>query len=168
MIAKRGKIGVTGRYCENDRRNARYGAAAPGRVWSIVLGVAVAAVLGLSLSSVAIAAQSSSSSSSSSKSVGAQRSGQASYRPTAKEDVDVGTFYMHKGDYGAAISRFESAVKRDPHDGKARLLLAESYDKQGNKTAALKNYEAYLSDFPNARDDKKIQKKVEELSRKRD
>ncbi len=86
----------------------------------------------------------------------------------AAQDVDVGTFYMHKGDYGAAISRFGEAVQLDPMNPKARLLLAESYAKQGDRTNAIKTYKAYLRQFPNARDEKKIRKKIEELSRKED
>lgn len=75
---------------------------------------------------------------------------------------------MHKGDYGAAVSRFDSAVRRDPKNAKARLLLADCYDKQHNWSEALKAYQAYLREFPDARDDKKIRKKVAELSHKRD
>jgi cytochrome c-type biogenesis protein CcmH/NrfG len=86
----------------------------------------------------------------------------------AAQDVDVGTFYMHKGDYGAAISRFEEAVRLDPRNPKARLLLAESYAKQGDWTNAIKTYKAYLREFPNARDEKKVRKKIEDLSRKED
>lgn len=84
----------------------------------------------------------------------------------AAQDVDVGTFYIHKGDYGAAISRFEEAVQLNPKDAKARLLLAESYDKQGDRTHAIKTYRDYLTEFPNASDQKKIEKKIAELTRK--
>lgn len=83
-----------------------------------------------------------------------------------KEDVNVGMFYYHKGDYGAAISRLESAVRLDPEDGKARLLLGQSYEKQHNWSQALKIYQDYLRDFPNARNEKKIHKKIVQLSRK--
>lgn len=84
----------------------------------------------------------------------------------AAQDVDVGTFYMHKGDYGAAISRFEEAVQLNSRDAKARLLLAQSYEKQGDRTHAIKTYRDYLTEFPHASDQKKIQKKIAELSRK--
>jgi Tfp pilus assembly protein PilF len=86
----------------------------------------------------------------------------------ADKDVDVGTFYMHKGDYGAAISRLEEAVQLDPRYPKARLLLAESYEKQGDRTRALETYEGYVKAFPDAHDEKKIRKKIDELSRRRD
>jgi Tfp pilus assembly protein PilF len=86
----------------------------------------------------------------------------------AAKDVNVGDFYLHKGDYGAAISRLEEAVQLDPRDPKARLLLGESYEKQGNWTDAIKTYRDYLAEFPDAHDSKKIHKKIAELSRKRD
>ncbi len=86
----------------------------------------------------------------------------------AAKDVDVGTFYMHKGDYGAAISRLKEAVQIDPNYGKARLLLAESYEKQGDHTHALETYREYLKVFPHARDDQKVRKKIAEIERKRE
>lgn len=86
----------------------------------------------------------------------------------AEKDVDVGTFYMHKGDYAAAISRFEEAVQLDPRNPKAQMLLAESYEKHGDRTRALAAYREYLKTFPDTRDDKKVRKKIAELSRKRD
>lgn len=82
--------------------------------------------------------------------------------------MEVGTFYMHKGDYGAAISRFEDAVQLDRKEPKARLLLAEAYEKQGDRTHALDTYRDYLKTFPNSKDDKKVRKKIAELERKRD
>ncbi|MGH9738761.1 MAG: tetratricopeptide repeat protein [Candidatus Acidiferrales bacterium] len=85
----------------------------------------------------------------------------------AAQDVNVGTFYMHKGDDGAAISRFEEAVQLDPKNAKAQLLLGEAYEKQHNWAAAAKTYRHYLSAFPNASDEKKIHKKIQDLSRKR-
>jgi len=84
---------------------------------------------------------------------------------TAEEDVDVGTFYLHKGDYDAAIPRLEEAVRLKPKFGEARLLLAEAYEKKGDKADALTTYKDYLSAFPKARDAKKIQQKIEKLSR---
>lgn len=86
----------------------------------------------------------------------------------AAQDMEVGTFYMHKGDYGAAISRFEDAVQLDRKEPKARLLLAEAYEKQGDRTHALDTYRDYLKTFPNSKDDKKVRKKIAELERKRD
>ncbi|MGA7915271.1 MAG: tetratricopeptide repeat protein [Candidatus Acidiferrales bacterium] len=82
----------------------------------------------------------------------------------AEQDIEVGTFYMHKGDMDAAISRFEDAIKLRANFAKPRLLLAEAYEKKGDKTEAVHYYQEYLKVLPNAPDAKKIQKKIEKLS----
>lgn len=82
----------------------------------------------------------------------------------AEKDVEVGTFYMHKGDVDAAIARFQDAIRLQPKFAKARLLLAAAYEKKGDREAAVKCYQEYLQAFPNAPDAKKIQKKIQKLS----
>ncbi len=82
----------------------------------------------------------------------------------AEQDIEVGTFYMHKGDMDAAISRFEDAIKLRANFAKPRLLLAEAYEKKGDKTEAVHYYQEYLKVLPNAPDAKRIQKKIEKLS----
>lgn len=82
----------------------------------------------------------------------------------AEQDVEVGTFYLHKGDVDAAIARFQHAVRLRPNYAKARLLLAEAYEKKGDRAAAAKCYQEYLQVFPSAPAAKKIRKKIEKLS----
>jgi tetratricopeptide (TPR) repeat protein len=82
----------------------------------------------------------------------------------AQQDIDVGTFYMHKGDMDAAISRFEDAIRLRANFAKPRLLLAEAYEKKGDKSEAIRYYKEYLKVLPDAPDAKKIQKKIEKLS----
>jgi len=84
---------------------------------------------------------------------------------TAEKDVDVGMFYLHKGDVDAAIDRFKDAVESRPNWAKPRLLLAETYEKKGDKSEALKYYKEYLQVFPGAPDAKKVQKKIEKLTK---
>jgi tetratricopeptide (TPR) repeat protein len=84
----------------------------------------------------------------------------------AEKDIEVGMFYMHKGDLDAAIPRFEEAASLRPNYGKPRLLLAEAYEKKKEPDAALKYYKEYLRVYPNAPDAKKIQKKIEKLEGK--
>ena len=110
-----------------------------------------------------------SSSSSSSSSAAAEELQQpdqgGKYDPLpAEKDVEVGTFYMRKGDYDAAIPRFEDAIQRKADYAKPRLLLAQSYEKKGDKPAAVKYYKAYLEVYPHAPDAKKVQEKIEKLS----
>jgi tetratricopeptide (TPR) repeat protein len=83
---------------------------------------------------------------------------------SAQDDIDVGTFYLHKGDIDAAIARFEDAIRLRSNFAKPRLLLAEAYEKKGDKTSALKYYKEYLQVYPKAPDAKKIQSKIDKLS----
>ncbi|MFY9803961.1 MAG: tetratricopeptide repeat protein [Candidatus Acidiferrales bacterium] len=82
----------------------------------------------------------------------------------AQQDIDVGTFYLHKGDTDAAISRFEDAIRLRANFAKPRLLLAEAYEKKGDNSEAVHYYKEYLKVLPNAPDAKKVQKKIEKLS----
>jgi tetratricopeptide (TPR) repeat protein len=84
----------------------------------------------------------------------------------AEQDIEIGTFYMHKGDVDAAIPRFEDAARLRPSYGKPRLLLAECYEKKHEPATALKYYKEYLKVYPNAPDRKTIEKKIEKLSGK--
>jgi tetratricopeptide (TPR) repeat protein len=83
---------------------------------------------------------------------------------SAQDDIDVGMFYMHKGDIDAAISRFQDAIRLRSNFAKPRLLLAEAYEKKGDKAGELKYYKEYLQVYPKAPDAKKIQSKIEKLS----
>jgi len=82
----------------------------------------------------------------------------------AQEDVDVGTYYMHKGDVDAAIPRFEDAIKLRPDFAKPRLLLAEAYEKKHENATAVKYLKEYLQVYPKAPDADKVRKKIEALS----
>ena len=54
----------------------------------------------------------------------------------AQQDIEVGMFYLHKGDVDAAIARFEDAIRLRANFAKPRLLLAEAYEKKGDNTQA--------------------------------
>jgi tetratricopeptide (TPR) repeat protein len=84
----------------------------------------------------------------------------------AQQDIDVGMFYLHKGDIDAAISRFEHAVSLRANFAKPRLLLAECYEKKNDPTEALRYYKEYLQVLPNAPDAKKVREKIDKLSKK--
>jgi tetratricopeptide (TPR) repeat protein len=83
----------------------------------------------------------------------------------AAQDMDVGTFYMHKGDMDAAIGRFQDAIRLRPNFAKPRLMIAEIYEKKGDKSEALRYYKEYLQVFPDAPDSAKVKKKIEKLSK---
>jgi tetratricopeptide (TPR) repeat protein len=84
----------------------------------------------------------------------------------AQQDIDVGEFYLHKGDLDAAITRFEDAIRLRANFAKPRMLLAETYEKKGDKSEAVRYYKEYLQVFPSAPDAKKVQQKIEKLSKK--
>jgi len=83
---------------------------------------------------------------------------------SAEDDIEVGAFYMHKGDIDAAISRYKDAIRLRSNFAKPRLLLAEAYEKKNDKVSALKYYKEYLEVFPRAPDAKRIKTKIEKLS----
>jgi tetratricopeptide (TPR) repeat protein len=85
----------------------------------------------------------------------------------AEKDVEVGLFYMHKGDMDAAIDRFLEAIHLRPNFAKPRLLLGEVYEKKGEKESAVKYYKEYLQVYPSAPDGKRIQKRIGKLSQEK-
>jgi len=81
----------------------------------------------------------------------------------ADKDMQVGTYYMHKGDLDAAIDRFEDAALAKPGYALPFLRLGEAQEKKGLKRQAIKSYTRYLDLNPHAEDKNKIQKKIDKL-----
>ena len=81
----------------------------------------------------------------------------------ADKDMQVGKYYMKKGDYDAAIDRFEDAVEAKPGYAIPFRFLGECYEKKGKKKPAVKAYQRYLDLYPHAEDGDKIRKKIEKL-----
>jgi len=81
----------------------------------------------------------------------------------AEKDLDVGKYYMKKGDLDAAIDRFQDAAEAKPGYAIPYRYLGEAYEKKGQKKAAVKAYQRYLDLFPHAEDADKIRKKIEKL-----
>lgn len=90
----------------------------------------------------------------------------AIYNPLpAQQDIEVGMYYLHKGDVDAAIDRFLDAIQRRPNFAKPRLLLGKAYEKKHDNESAVKYYKEYLQVLPGAPDAKDVQKKIEKLSK---
>jgi len=92
----------------------------------------------------------------------------ASDQPTwdplrAEKDIEVGQYYMRKGDVDAAIDRFQDATIAKPGYAIPFKYLGEAQEKKGLKKQAIKSYSRYLELFPHAEDGDKIRKKVEKL-----
>lgn len=86
----------------------------------------------------------------------------------AEKDLDVGKYYMKKGDIDAAIDRFEDATLAKPGYAIPFLYLGEAYEKKGKKKPAVKAYQRYLDLYPHAEDADKIRKKIEKLHKEID
>ena len=81
----------------------------------------------------------------------------------AEKDIEVGEHYMHKGDYDAAIDRFQDAIEAKPGYAIPFRYLGEAQEKKGQKKQAIKSYQRYLDLYPHAEDGAKIKKKLEKL-----
>ena len=81
----------------------------------------------------------------------------------AEKDLEVGKYYMRKGDVDAAIDRFEDATEAKPGYAIPFRFLGEAYEKKGKKKPAVKAYQRYLDLYPRAEDGDKIRKKIEKL-----
>jgi tetratricopeptide (TPR) repeat protein len=81
----------------------------------------------------------------------------------ADRDMQVGEYYMHKGDVDAAIDRFQDAILAKPGYGLPFRYLGEAQEKKGFRKPAIKSYQRYLELVPKADDADKVKKKIEKL-----
>jgi tetratricopeptide (TPR) repeat protein len=81
----------------------------------------------------------------------------------AEKDLEVGQYYMRKGDVDAAIDRFQDATTAKPGFAIPFRFLGEAQEKKGLKKPAIKSYQRYLDLVPRADDAEKVKKKIEKL-----
>jgi tetratricopeptide (TPR) repeat protein len=86
----------------------------------------------------------------------------------ADKDIEVGKYYMNKGDVDAAIDRFMDAIDAKPGFALPFRYLGEAYERKGQKKPAVKAYQRYLDLYPKADDAEKIHKKIEKLHKEID
>lgn len=86
----------------------------------------------------------------------------------AEKDLQVGAYYMKKGDIDAAIDRFNDAIEYKPGYALPFRYLAEAQEKKGRKRPALKSYKRYLDLYPRAEDADKVRKKIDKLQKEID
>jgi tetratricopeptide (TPR) repeat protein len=84
----------------------------------------------------------------------------------AQRSMDVGTFYLNKGSYDAAIDRFIEAANYQPTLAIPWKLLGQAYEKKREWAKAADSYNKYLEKMPRAADAAKIRKQVTELQEK--
>ena len=81
----------------------------------------------------------------------------------AEKDLEVGQYYMKKGDLDAAIDRFQDATVAKPGYAIPFRFLAEAQEKKGLKKKAIKSYQRYLDLYPHAEDGDRVRKKIDKL-----
>lgn len=81
----------------------------------------------------------------------------------AEKDLEIGRYYMRKGDVDAAMDRFQDAITAKPGYALPFRYLAEAQEKKGMKKQAIKSYTRYLDLYPSAEDADKIHKKIDKL-----
>jgi tetratricopeptide (TPR) repeat protein len=72
--------------------------------------------------------------------------------PGPVKSVEIGNFYLRKGNLKGALSRFQEAIKTNPHYAPAFLGLGKVYEKMGQKQKALESYKRYLDALPSEKD----------------
>ncbi len=91
----------------------------------------------------------------------------AAYNPMlAVHDIEVGEFYMKRGDIDGAIARFKDAQLHKPNYAEPCLLLGRAYEEKHDLSSAINYYEQYLKILPNTSESKKIRKRIAELQDK--
>jgi len=80
--------------------------------------------------------------------------------------VEIGTFYLKKGVYDAAIERFVEASNYQPTLAMPWKLLGEAYEKKREYSKAAQSYKKYLQILPHAADAAKIKKTISDLEEK--
>lgn len=84
----------------------------------------------------------------------------------AAKSVEVGKYYMRKGDRDAAIERFKDAIHYKYDYALPRILLGELYEKKHEDAEAIRYYKEYLKILPNGPDAKHARERIEKLSKK--
>lgn len=91
----------------------------------------------------------------------------SAYNPMlAAHDVQVGKFYMKRGDRDGAIARFKDALLHNPDYAEPCLLLGRAYEQKHDLATAIHYYQQYLKILPNTSESKKVRKRIAELQDK--
>jgi tetratricopeptide (TPR) repeat protein len=81
----------------------------------------------------------------------------------AEKDLEVGQYYMKKGDIDAAIDRFQDATLAKPGYAIPFRYLGDAQEKKGLRKQAIQSYQRYLDLYPHAEDADKVRKKIDKL-----
>jgi Tfp pilus assembly protein PilF len=87
-----------------------------------------------------------------------------SFNPVQSElEVAVGDQYFSKGNYTAALSRYDAATKWNDGNAIAWLRLAQTREKKSDPRAARAAYEKYLEIAPTGKDAADVKKRLAKL-----
>jgi Tfp pilus assembly protein PilF len=87
-----------------------------------------------------------------------------SFNPVQSErEVAIGNQYFSKGNYTAAIGRYDAATKWNDGNAIAWLRLAQSREKKSEPQAARVAYEKYLEIAPAGKDSAEVRKRLAKL-----
>jgi tetratricopeptide (TPR) repeat protein len=87
-----------------------------------------------------------------------------SFNPVqSQKEVNAGDFYFKKGNYTAAVSRYDEATKWNDGNAEAWLRLGEAQEKKSNAKAAREAYQKYLEVAPTGKDAAEIRKRLAKL-----
>ncbi len=84
----------------------------------------------------------------------------------AAHDVDVGKFYMKRGDVDGAIARYKDALRYKPNYAEPCLLLGQAYEQKHDPASAIDYYQQYLKILPTASESKRVRKRIADLQDK--
>jgi tetratricopeptide (TPR) repeat protein len=84
----------------------------------------------------------------------------------AAKSIEVGKFYLKKGDYYAAIARFQQAAHLQPGLAEPFLLMGQAYEKMDNPGKAIAAYREYLKLYHSAPDRKKVLRRIALLEKR--
>jgi hypothetical protein len=87
-------------------------------------------------------------------------------RLAAVKDIEIGTYYMNKGNLDAAIDRLHDAAVSYPTYAEPWRLLGIAYEKKGMLGEAIKADQEYLRLYPHAQIRKKLEVHIENLQKK--
>jgi tetratricopeptide (TPR) repeat protein len=83
----------------------------------------------------------------------------------ASKDIEVGNFYLKRGNYDAAIDRFQEAARLQPGLAEPYMKLGQTYEKIKDLPHAVTAYRKYLEVYRTSPDAKKIQKHIDDLEK---
>jgi tetratricopeptide (TPR) repeat protein len=87
-------------------------------------------------------------------------------RLTAVKDIEIGTYYLNKGNLDAAIDRLHDAAVSYPTYAEPWRLMGIAYEKKGQLGEAIKADQEYLRLYPHAQIRKKLEAHIQDLQKK--